>query len=166
MEKGENKPGNLKPSGQAEINGVLTKREQLITMKARQRDGDIHPGERVARSARLMPKRKCDYGNKRRLREREGSPQLRYISSTSDDSFALHSGLLFSSCPILSFPLSCLRNKRVSIAGLVGGADVTGLWSRNSPGEGGGGGSKPGRAAQKTDGILGDSLLLWRSMAH
>lgn len=69
-----------------------------------------------------------------RLRERGDSTRLRYISSTSDNSFALHSGRLFLSCPILSSPRSCLRNKRVSIAGLVGGADVTGLWSRNSPG--------------------------------
>lgn len=41
----ENKLGNLEPKGQARINGVLTKREQLITVKARQRGGDICPGE-------------------------------------------------------------------------------------------------------------------------
>lgn len=68
MEREENKLGNLKPSGQAKINGVQTKREQLITTKARQRDGDIHPGELEADLCRLMPKRKCDYGNKRGLR--------------------------------------------------------------------------------------------------
>lgn len=40
-----NPPGNLEPIGQAKINGVLTKRKQLITMKASQWGGDIHPGE-------------------------------------------------------------------------------------------------------------------------
>lgn len=43
--KEENKLGNLEPNDQAKINGVLTKREQLITVKARQRGGDIRPGD-------------------------------------------------------------------------------------------------------------------------
>lgn len=45
MEKEESKLGNLEPSGHTKINGVLPKREQLITMKARQWGGDINPQE-------------------------------------------------------------------------------------------------------------------------
>lgn len=69
-----------------------------------------------------------------RLRERRDSTQIRYISTTSDNLFALHSGLLFFFCLILFCPPSCLHKEQVSIGRLVGGADVTVLWSGNSPG--------------------------------
>lgn len=65
-----------------------------------------------------------------RLCERGSSTQIRYFPTTSDNSFALRSGLLFFFCLILFCPQSCLHKEQVSIGRLLGGADVTVLWSR------------------------------------
>lgn len=171
--KEENKQGNLEPKGQAKINGVLTKREQLITAgRWRKTEGWWHPSRGTwSGFVRLMPKEnvimkqlvlsvcsECSVFDGM-LCERRDSTQIWYISTTSENLFALHSGLLFFFCLILFCPPSCLRKEQVSIGRLVGGADVTVLWSPGFLNE-------AEQRRRQTDGILGGSLLLWRNMAH
>lgn len=132
MEKKENKLGNLEPSGRAKINGVLTKREQLITMKARGVATSIHGN--LEWFCVTNAKRKCDY-------ETAGAFSLLCTCwealRRGEKPLTTHShspALVFFFCPILFCPLSYLQEEQVSIGRLVSGAHVTVLWFRNSPG--------------------------------
>lgn len=115
MEKEENKLANLESSRHAEINGVPTKRGQLIRMKARQRGGGISPREFGVVFVRLGPKEKCDDGTTDAF---GGLGFHTDVSTTSDSLFALRPSLLFFSCLALLCPPSRLREERVLIGRL------------------------------------------------